>query len=240
MPPGSQEGGHQNQNSRIVLTHTATVLAAVLVCALLAAPARGASGEGGESLGGAVGVLIEETLKGEPGAESPAPTALPEAPPAPAPASEPAPQGEPTASGQGSSNLVTQTGEQGGTVDGPASAHVAGAISAAAEPGETAAAEPAAAQPLPREPAADRPARAPLRKAGAPPSGPPSAIDPATPLAPWTPAAHPEPTSLTEGVGPGPPLPPAFVYLAVFASVLAIVVSTRRELGFGPRRRRRT
>jgi hypothetical protein len=48
-----------------------------------------------------------------------------------------------------------------------------------------------------------------------------------------------QPVALSDWIGSGPPLPALFVYLAVFASGLAIFVSMRRELGLHPRRRRR-
>lgn len=57
--------------------------------------------------------------------------------------------------------------------------------------------------------------------------------------APTATGGRSQPAALTDWVGSGPPLPAVLVYLAVFASGLAILVSTRRELGLQTRRRRR-
>jgi hypothetical protein len=71
----------------------------------------------------------------------------------------------------------------------------------------------------------------------------PQPVAAAAPTEPAAPSAvgggHQQPAALTDWLGSNPPLPPAFVYFAVFASGLAIVLSMRRELGLAPRRRRR-
>jgi hypothetical protein len=67
----------------------------------------------------------------------------------------------------------------------------------------------------------------------------PAGVQVAAPVEGTDDQASRQPSALSDWIGSGPPLPSALVYLALFASVFAIVVSTRRELGLGPRRRRR-
>lgn len=163
----------------------------------------------------------------------PSPVVKPHTAPAPTrPSAGTTAAGKTETSGQGSSPVAAETGEQGARLEAPEGPHLGGAVSEARRS--------SAAAPSVRDPAASllAPSRA-TSSFAIPDPAPPETVAPSE-----RPAASPvenpgrsRPVALSDWIGSGPPLPPAFIYLAVFASVLAIVVSMRHELGIRRRRR---
>jgi hypothetical protein len=212
----------------------------------VAAPA-GAEPNGLEGALGAVRGTVEGTLQSLPKPELPKPEQpaappvaeiLPTAVPAPPPPVAPPPAiGGPAAS-EGSGTVSPPSGQDSGQpVSSPARTHVSTPATAVAD------AHRSSYRGAPRH-SVPKPVGGPPEAArGVPgfaiPAAEPAAGPALVSAAPVPSDGRSQPVALSDWIGSGPPLPPVFVYLAVFAGGLAILVSMRRELGLYPRRRRR-